>query len=142
MSDYASLKVPGPTVTGLTAPFWEAASEGKLVLQRCTRCREAIFYPRPICPYCWSPNLTWEQAAGTGTITTFSQIWKPGHPGWLPIAPYYVGLVKLPEGPTMLSHILTDGMDMHVGADVELVPTQTGENLLPFFRTTQKTRSE
>lgn len=142
MSDFAHLEIPGPTVTQLTRPFWDAAAEGKLLIQRCNGCDESIFYPRPICPKCWSSDLEWTQASGRGTIKSFSQIWKPGHPGWLPVAPYYVGLVELTEGPTMLSHILTNDDDVEVGSAVEFAPTQAGKHILPFFKIQKKTRSD
>ncbi|MCE8470816.1 OB-fold domain-containing protein, partial [Rhodovulum sulfidophilum] len=59
-------------------------------------------------------------------------IWKPGHPGWIPAAPYVVGLVELAEGPTMLSHIL--GKAPEIGMDLTLAPTNTGGRVLPCFR--------
>ncbi|MGT2466795.1 OB-fold domain-containing protein [Mesorhizobium atlanticum] len=40
---------------------------------------------------------------------------KPGHPGWLPAAPYVVGLIELAEGPTMLSLILPGTQPLQVG---------------------------
>ncbi|MCE8439165.1 Zn-ribbon domain-containing OB-fold protein [Rhodovulum sulfidophilum] len=132
MTDLSTLKVPGPTVIALTAPFWEAAAEGRLVIQRCGACGDAVFYPREICPHCWADALSWEEASGAGRLKTFSTIWKPGHPGWIPAAPYVVGLVELAEGPTMLSHIL--GKAPEIGMDLTLAPTNTGGRVLPCFR--------
>lgn len=131
----SNLQVPGPTVTALTRPFWEAAEAGQLLLQRCTQCGRTVFYPRAICPHCWSDALVWEAASGDGHLKSFSQIWKPGHPGWIPVTPYIVGLVELVEGPTMLSHILTDGSVPCVGEDVTFTATQVGDRVLPCFKT-------
>ncbi|UOA16957.1 Zn-ribbon domain-containing OB-fold protein [Sulfitobacter dubius] len=132
MSDLATLKVPGPTIIPLTAPFWEAAAEGRLLIQRCGGCGGAAFYPRELCPYCWSDALRWEEARGVGRLKSFSIIHKPGHPGWFAVAPYSVGLVELAEGPTLLSHLLSEALE--VGMALQLAPTSIGGRVLPCFR--------
>lgn len=134
MIDYHTLDVPGPTITDLSLPFWEAAARGRLMIQHCTSCDRGVFYPRPLCPHCWADALEWREASGKGTLTSFSQIWKPGHPGWLPAVPYYVGLVRLSEGPTMLSHIVDERHSIRVGDQLAFQPVPTGSRILPFFR--------
>lgn len=133
-AELAELQVPGPTKTALTEPFWEAAEKGRLLLQHCGACGTWVFYPRAICPHCWSDDLEWKEASGTGRLKSFSQIWKPGHPGWSPAAPYFVALVELAEGPTMLSHVLTDRTDLSVGDALTFVPTMIGGRVLPCFQ--------
>ncbi len=135
MMDYSALDVPGPTITKLSQPFWDAVSEGQLLIQFCTSCSKGVFYPRPICPLCWADALEWHTASGKGKLTSFTKIWKPGHPGWLTVAPYLVGLVQLHEGPTMLSHILQEGQIPNVGDPVIFKPTRIGKLTLPFFAT-------
>jgi uncharacterized OB-fold protein len=132
--DFDLLKTPGPTITALTAPFWEAASQGRLIIQHCDDCGESVFYPRPVCPHCWSDWLRWKDASGSGRLKSFSVIHKPGHPGWQPIAPFTVGLVELAEGPTMLSfiHEPADG-NLTVGDPLKLKPTKIAGRVLPAF---------
>jgi len=134
MTDLTQLNVPGPIETPLTEPFWQAAAEGRLMIQHCGHCKSAVFYPRAICPQCWSDALEWQEASGRGRLKSFSEIWKPGHPGWIQVTPYLVGLVELEEGPTMLSHILADNNDVTVGDPLFFAPTQVGERVLPLFR--------
>jgi len=136
-SDLAALEVPGPTATPLTEPFWEAAAEGRLLLQRCGACGRAVFYPRAICPHCWRDALVWEEASGAGRLKSFSQVWKPGHPGWIAATPYLVGLVELREGPTMLSHLLARLDDVVIGTPLRFVPADVGGRFLPCFETVQ-----
>lgn len=136
--DLDLLKTPGPTITTLTAPFWQAASEGRLVIQSCEACGKAVFYPRPICPHCWSNRLVWREASGRGRLKSFSVVHKPGHPGWLPAAPYVVGLVELEEGPTMLSFIVAEEAACAVGQPLVLAPTRIGGRTLPAFRPSAK----
>jgi acyl dehydratase/uncharacterized OB-fold protein len=132
--DLDLLKTPGPTITALTAPFWQAASEGRLVIQCCQACGKAVFYVRPICPHCWGNRLAWREASGGGRLKSFSVVHKPGHPGWLPAAPYVVGLVELDEGPTMLSFIVAGEDACAVGQSLVLAPTRIGGRLLPAFK--------
>ena len=134
MTALHELAVPGPTVIALTAPFWAAAAEGRLIIQRCRNCHAAVFYPRAICPRCWSPDLAWEEASGRGGLSSFTEIRKPGHPGWLPAVPYVVGLVRLAEGPTMISHILRGEAQLRVGDALAMQPTAIGGRVLPAFR--------
>lgn len=131
------LTVPGPTMIELTEPFWQTVESGQLTIQKCNGCGHHVFYPRALCPHCWSSDLSWVTAAGTGTLRSFSQVHKPAHPGWVPVAGYVVGLVELTEGPTMLSLILPQGDHMVKAGDaVRMQPTNVGGRMLPVFITT------
>ncbi len=133
--DLDGLALPGPTITAVTAPFWQAAALGKLIIQRCGDCRSYVFYPRALCPRCWSSRLGWVEASGRGTLKSYSRIHKPGHPAWEPAAPYIVGLVELEESPTMLSFIHA-AENIAIGDCLELSPTRFGGRTLPAFRKT------
>ncbi|MEM9220812.1 MAG: zinc ribbon domain-containing protein [Pseudomonadota bacterium] len=136
MTAFEDLAVPGPTTTPLSEPFWQAAEEGRLLIQRCIECGYAVFYPRPLCTNCWADALCWEEASGKGKLKSFSKILKPGHPGWASIAPFFVGLVQLTEGPTMLSTVLTGGREPSIDAPLSLTPTNVGGRILPCFSLT------
>lgn len=132
--DFDLLNVPGPTITSLTVPFWQAAEEGRLAIQQCEACDRAVFYPRPICPHCWSERLVWRDASGDGTLKSWSTIHRPGHPAWAPVAPYTVGVVALREGPTMLSLICrSPAKAFALDAALRLKPTRVAGRTLPAF---------
>ncbi|MBK5933620.1 hypothetical protein C8N32_12813 [Rhodovulum imhoffii] len=134
MTDLSTLSVAGPIREPLNEPFWQAAARGELSVQHCNACGRHVFYPRPICPHCWADALSWTVVGGHGRLKSFSEIWKPGHPGWIPAAPYLVGLVELAEGPTLLSHILAPENDVKIGDPVVFAPTDIGGRILPCFR--------
>ena len=140
--DLNTLKTPAPTITALTQPFWDAAAEGRLKIQHCEDCGKAVFYPRPMCPHCWSKRLVWKEASGRGQLKSFSHVHKPGHPGWLLAAPYVVGLVELAEGPTMLSFILPGTRSPGVGDPLLLAPTAIGGRVLPAFKPVETATEE
>lgn len=134
MTELTDLKVAGPIYEPLNQSFWEGAAQGVLRVQHCGACGEHVFYPRPICPHCWADALDWVSVSGKASLKSFSEIWKPGHPGWIPVTPYLVGLVTLDEGPTLLSHIFAEGNEVAIGDRLIFTPTQIGGAVLPCFR--------
>jgi uncharacterized OB-fold protein len=129
----AALDVPGPTPTALSAPFWEAVAEGRLLVQHCGACDRTILYPRQICPHCWSDGLAWREASGRASLKTWSTIFKPGHPGWQPAAPYSIGLVVLEEGPTLLTHLRVEPEGLAAGLRLRVVFMDIGGRIMPLF---------
>ena len=57
-------KYPTPVTNPETAQFWEAAKAGKFLIKRCTACGEPHYFPRSICPFCFSDKTVWEESSG------------------------------------------------------------------------------
>ena len=53
MSTIPGLERPAPVPNELTKPFWDACNERRLVLQNCTRLREAALSTRPALQQVW-----------------------------------------------------------------------------------------
>ncbi len=128
---------PVPKVTPEARPFWEAAKQHRLMVQRCQECSRYYFYPRPLCPGCLSRNVRWEYVSGRGRLHTFVVNHRP--PRNFPIAPpYIIGIVELEEGPRLMSHIVgIEASPTQVRCDmpVEVVfEDLTEEITLPKFR--------
>ena len=62
--------LPAP-VTPEARPYWDGAREGKLMIPKCQACGKAFLYPRVLCPFCASRDITWIQASGRGTLHSF-----------------------------------------------------------------------
>ena len=58
--------MPKPLADGITLPWWEAAAEHRLVVQRCTSCTTTRHPPAPICPECRSEGSDWSEIGGRG----------------------------------------------------------------------------
>ena len=72
---------PVPYVDAVSKPFWDATLEGRLTFQQCPVCGHRQFYPRAACTACGAtPELV--DAAGTGTVHTFTVIRQFGGPGF------------------------------------------------------------
>jgi uncharacterized OB-fold protein len=97
-----------------TAPFWRAASKGTLLLKRCTSCGEAHYFPRSICPFCFSSETVWEESSGEGEIYTFSVMRRASN------GPYAIGFVKLREGPAILTNFVACDLPMFTPSSKQL----------------------
>lgn len=140
MSETA-MKRPGPRPGPLSRPFWDAAADHRLLIQHCNSCDRHVFYPRQRCPYCWSDDLTWDEASGRATIVSFVGAYKPGHPAFVAEAPYVIALVDLAEGPRMLSNILDVTPDDElIGREVQVEFVDQDGTTLPKFRLVERAR--
>jgi uncharacterized protein len=92
-----------PIPTPETAHFWDGTKAGELRLQRCDACAQKYFPPRPFCPNCSSRNVTTFAASGRGVLWSYVIHHRPA-PGFTP--PYAIAVVKLEEGPTMMTNIV------------------------------------
>lgn len=120
--------------------YWRKAKEHELWLRRCTTCATVYFYPRDICPACFSRDTTWIRSSGRGTLHSFTIVYRPPHPAFSDAVPYVVALVEL-EGaariPTNLVGIEPDPAKIRIGMPVEVVfEDVTPEVTLPKFRPT------
>jgi uncharacterized protein len=97
---------PVPAPSPHSAPFWAAAREHRLVLQRCQACGAIQHYPRPWCTTCLSEDLGWVESPGLGTLYSFTVIRRTAHPAFAPLVPYVYGLVDLDEGPRLTTNIV------------------------------------
>ena len=126
-------KRPLPTPSPLTEPFWKATREGRLVMQRCTRCGEYVWTPQLVCRTCLTETLEWTPVSGRGTIYTFVVIHRAATPAFT--APYAVVVVQLDEGPHILSDMVdVDAAEVHIGMPVEVTFEDAGAVGLYHFR--------
>lgn len=127
---------PLPEVTPESRPFWEGASEGSFKIQECNDCGFTYYYPRAQCPECWSENVVWKEAKGTGEIYTYSIAQDMN--GWSSeFLPLILAYVELEEGPRVMSNIVdADPDQIGVGDPVEVtfVETNDGDIAIPVFK--------
>jgi uncharacterized protein len=116
-------------------PFFDAAREGKFLIQRCGACKEYQFYPRQVCVHCGSADVEWAEASGRGTVHTFTVIHQQGMPGWRDETPYVAAIIDLAEGPRMTSTVVECAPeDVKIGMDVEVVFVEEGPYVLPRWK--------
>ncbi|MFC4944324.1 Zn-ribbon domain-containing OB-fold protein [Pseudonocardia sp. GCM10023141] len=64
--------LPMPGWSELTRPYWEAAAEGRLVVQQCSACNTHRWEPVEVCHHCHSQAWTWAGTSGYGEVYTFT----------------------------------------------------------------------
>lgn len=119
MSEPISPARPLPRPTADSEPYWAAAHEGRLAIQRCASCGRHQFYPRAFCTTCLSDRVEWMDASGRGRIYTFTVCRIAAAPAFEAALPYAVALVELDEGVRLLANIVDcDIARIAIGAPV------------------------
>ncbi|MBW8639069.1 Zn-ribbon domain-containing OB-fold protein [Hoeflea sp. WL0058] len=129
---------PLPEIPELTRPFWSAAREGRLVMQKCSSCGTVNFHPKPWCIECGDRNLVWTEMKQEGAVYsyTISHSVAMNYLGWQEELPVVMCLIDIDGGARMYAQ-LTDvaEQDIHVGMRVKAYFEPIGEEAgIPKFR--------
>lgn len=95
-----------PVPNAQTAPYWDATRTHKLMLPYCTGCKRYHFYPRSQCPFCASVQIEWREVSGEGTVYSFTIVHRAPSQAFAAEVPYVVAVVKLSEGPHLMTRIV------------------------------------
>ncbi|UUX95204.1 Zn-ribbon domain-containing OB-fold protein [Aquabacterium sp. J223] len=115
---------------GVQARHQAALDEGRFLIQRCSACDRAVFFPRELCPHCGSTALARQAPAGTGTVVAVTTVRRRPEDG----GDLNVSLVDLDEGVCLMSRV--EGLapdDVRIGLKVRArVVQHDGRGLLVF----------
>ena len=129
---------PLPAVDALSKPFWDAAQQHRLVLQRCTACGYFNHPPRLACDACQSQQLDFAPVSGRGRIHSFTVMHQPNIAGFEDEIPYLNILVELEEQTKLFMVCdlpLADRDKVTIGGPVEVwFEDVNAEISLPRFR--------
>jgi uncharacterized protein len=132
LNDYSKM---APQATPESKPYWDGLREGELMLQRNKKTLQAYFPPRPFDPRDPFAEVEWFQASGRGKLETYVISHRPP-PGYE--APFSIAVVRLEEGPTMLTNIVDCPQTpeaLQLDMALELAPhTVNDEVTLPLWR--------
>lgn len=117
-----------PRIDPETAAFWAGTTQGKLLLERCPDCQAVIWYPRGgYCPACGGMSATAFEAAGTGTVYTFTIVHR-ALAEYAEVTPFVIAYVELDEGPRIMTNIVDcDPSAVLIGMPVRAVFHDTGQ---------------
>jgi len=122
-----SREIMAPVPSPETEQFWSAARSGRLALRFCRGCSQFHYYPRSICPHCFSDQTEWRDAGGGGVIHVFSVMRRA------PVS-YAIAYIALDEGPLMISNIVDcDFAALRIGQRVRLCFADFQGGKLPVF---------
>jgi uncharacterized OB-fold protein len=136
MSTMSPPSRPLPETDRELGPFFAAAKEHRLVVQRCDGCGALRFPPRELCSQCLATAASWVDVSGRGEIFSYNVMHQIYHPAFAAEVPYAVVVVKLTEGPKITSNLVDCPPDqIHIGMPVEVVfEPASPEITLPKFR--------
>jgi uncharacterized OB-fold protein len=134
MAETPSRLMPRPTPE--TEFWWENCRNRRLLIQHCSDCGAHQFYPRVVCSACHGGNLEWTEAGGQAVVETFTICRVPVTEAYSERLPYVVAIVRLAEGPTMMTNIIGCDPDaVTIGMPVEVDFEDWGDQFtLPQFR--------
>ena len=125
---------PLPRRDTTNGPFWDGARQGKLLLQCCRICGDTRFPPSHVCPKCLSSDQDWKEASGRGTLESWIDMHRAYWDGFKEELPYRVCLVRLEEGPIMVSNLVDNTDNLRMGQPVKVVfDAVSDEVTLPKF---------
>jgi uncharacterized OB-fold protein len=121
-----------PTIEDETREYWTAATDGRLLIARCADCERLHHYPRVICPFCWSENVTPVEASGRATLYTYSTVYVNDLPPFSGRLPYTAAVVDLAEGPRLMTTIAGDPARLRIGMPLRAEPVEIAEGVTVF----------
>jgi uncharacterized OB-fold protein len=123
------------TTDAWTAPYWEAAKEGRLVAPRCGACGTFRFPPGPFCPACRSQHTEWVALTGPGAVFSYSVVrGLPGQPDLL-LLPVVVAFAEAPGVHVVSNLVDADPDEVRIGMPVVVAFTPIADGWqLPIFR--------
>lgn len=128
--------MPQPMANKEALPFWRAAAEHRLVVQRCNECEHMQLPPAPVCSVCRSEDCHFHQLNGRGEVYTYTIVHRP-------IAmdqkvPFVIAVITLEGagGVRMISNIVELAPEeVEIGMPVEVAWEDMSDDLsLPRFR--------
>ena len=142
ISDWSKVTRPIPVPNEWTQPFWDAARQGVLALQRCQSCGHFQHPPYATCVNCISTDLKFGPVPGIGTIYAYTIMYHAGDRRFAAAIPYASIIVELDaaKGALLVGNLLdVPYTEAKVGRRVEVVFQQLNDDItLPQFRLTQE----
>jgi len=125
---------PLPLVTPVTKPYFDAARENRLLLQKCPR-DGFFFYPREFCPRCLQADWQWQEARKQGAVYSYTIDHMGQEPGLRGFTPFAIAVVDLIDGPRMIGNVCGFDLDgLAVGKTVAIYFQHTENSPILFFR--------
>lgn len=128
---------PVPFPDSVSAPFWEACAEHRLVVQRCDDCTRFTYPPRLQCTHCGSDAVTFTEVSGRATLHSFAVLRQAFHIGFLSSLPLVLATVTIDEDPDaiLVTNVVGTALeDLRIGMPLEVDYEDREGGTVPLFR--------
>ena len=135
-------QAPPPVTPPIPQPesdfYWEKCKEHELWLRHCKACDNTYFYPRDICPGCFSRDTDWIQSSGKATLHAFAIVHRAPVPAFRGKEPFVTAIVELEGGARMPTNIVdceADPEHIKIGMALQVTFDDLDDQIsLPKFR--------
>ncbi len=110
------MSYPEPALTEVNRPLIEGWKRGDLVLQHCSACGHVIYFPRAVCPHCWSQQLDWKKHSGRGRVVSYSRVYSHVTQPFVDESPVTLAEIELEDGGAMLARIVDVPSEGKIGS--------------------------
>jgi uncharacterized OB-fold protein len=140
MTTIAAPAKPVPVPDEASAPFFDGALQGRLMLLRCRAC--ATFMSptaylrvprRPRCLHCFSADLDWAPSSGRATLYSFALVHQLYDEAFAAEIPYNIAVVETEEGVRLTTQVV--GGRLEIGMPLEVIFERVSDEVaIPKFR--------
>jgi hypothetical protein len=110
---------PVPVPDEASAPFFEGAARGELMLQRCGSCGAFMWPVKTRCVECFSGEVEWARASGRGELYSWAVVHQR-YPGFE--EPYVLATVETSEGVRFNTSVVgVEESELEIGMPLEAV---------------------
>lgn len=114
---------PLPEPTPVSAPYWRALTEHRIMIQYSPSLDRYVFYPRTLAPGTLADDLEWREIDGAGELFTYTVAHRPTGPPWADALPQLLAVVQWDAGPRVSTELV----------DVEPDDIRIGMRVAPVF---------
>ncbi len=93
--DYMGMSLSIEDLDGENLAYFKHCAAHDFHLQKCDDCKLLRYPPTTACPWCASPNATWTQVEGKGTVHSYNEVHHAIQPSFKGKTPYLLLLVDL-----------------------------------------------
>jgi uncharacterized protein len=125
--------IPAPRPSLHSEAYWDGCRQHRLLYQRCSVCGYHGLGAFTVCAQCHATSPTWVASAGRGRLYSWTVVFQPPDPRF--VVPYAPAVVRLDEGPFMISAVIgCEPGALHEGLElaVEFHPA-SDDITLPYF---------
>ncbi len=143
MSTTAASSKPIPVPDEASAPFFDGAVRGELILLRCRSCgtfQSPTAYlgvpVRPRCLGCLADELEWSASSGHATLYSYALMHQCYDEAFADELPYNIAVVETEEGVRLTSQVVgCDNDELRIGMALEVVFERLSDDVaIPKFR--------
>lgn len=117
-----------------TEIFYNGWENKKLLFSKCRQCGNVIWPFSIACPKCLNTETELMESKGRGQIYTYTIFNVPFHKDFKDKIPYVVAIVKLSEGPKLVTNIVNTPFRLiKCDSPVEIVWQKSGVYFIPVF---------